>query len=1067
LLIACDIDKLIEKSPKYIKTKNVGLFASTLQKLMRRGRGCAKVMEETLRHLWKSNGYNLPDQQFLRVSACRQLVWRLFITTIEDVEPFITDKNSEYLSMMDIACLSVLANIYPDIQFTEPVFDKILYTALLIQNNDKPGSKWDLLKNRESIDNDIRYIATKDPLLKAFKMLVFYMPSRQFDQELLTKSFNYINKGFYTPKFLNNVPINELLAHGNKKEGQEGLRSGLDAHPYPNLILLFQASLPFIPHDDRHTTKGLAGFIWNYSSAINVRESPIEFPDDESKIMKNILSEIQNDLLNGNSYKKEIDKLTNKINKYTESNKYNGKHDNANELVSRTGFLLLFGQKLPITVKGKRYDIVVAGTPEMPCKVKTGNKTTSEYLEGDARYNGEVAYVDHLNNNKIIIDCPPPPIGFNWIWNDKKKIQINAKIIKTNKNKLTNDILFYADEHELKPFDASTILIPLPRISIIKSIPDDIEKIISQMLYVSDKFGMDNYMLNLASKNIKGLPLYDWYKIARKSPIPNSVWKSVYVKIQNNYNNEVHIGPVDSGGGKVQLSIDYMYEGVMWRLFNLLSMIYPNTVMNSNAVKSLKFKINNNTSEYLDLIDNLNKLSYVKSEEKIVGKLPKVQLITTLWEHQQRASDRILHGMTVLGVRGYANASGVGAGKSLASLSVIVGTYNYNMKTNNSSSSGFLILVPTTYLYKTWVEEITKHTKGFEIIIQNANGSFSNYPESDVPIIIKHNTILVSTLGRTREHPHSNSWVLVIIDEALSIQNKSSKHTEEALKQIVTSQYGCILLSATFFRSRFDKLFYMLKMLNTGLPENKSYLDTILLESIVSDIPLKTRNWTSTQHPFYLTKELQKEYDQILKQNLSSEKLFSKLQSYLFNNFDYVSAFADLIKKSEKNGHRCLIYAKSREEADLLAENIKNVSRFPDISGTHLSISTTEGTYGLNNLIYLDTIISRPPSPDILPQQKGRLDRPGQKNDELFIKFLYVKNSVDDASIFRLELANNFRNHYILPISDFYEIAVGKKKKEDIQYGGKINYYKKYIKYKIKINLFLENIYNGFKEITI
>lgn len=37
----------------------------------------------------------------------------------------------------------------------------------------------------------------------------------------------------------------------------------------------------------------------------------------------------------------------------------------------------------------------------------------------------------------------------------------------------------------------------------------------------------------------------------------------------------------------------------------------------------------------------------------------------------------------------------------------------------------------------------------------------------------------------------------------------------------MVAKHGVIMLSATFFRSRFDMLFFMLKMLRTGLPETK------------------------------------------------------------------------------------------------------------------------------------------------------------------------------------------------------------------------------------------------------
>jgi len=160
------------------------------------------------------------------------------------------------------------------------------------------------------------------------------------------------------------------------------------------------------------------------------------------------------------------------------------------------------------------------------------------------------------------------------------------------------------------------------------------------------------------------------------------------------------------------------------------------------------------------------------------------------------------------------------------------------------------------------------------------------------------------------------------------------------------------------------------------------------------------------------------------------KQLYIKLQSYLYDNFDYVDAFNQIINRKSDFLKRCLIYAKSKNEADLIGKTIQNVSRFPDITGQHVVISYTEGTYGLNNLIHLNTIVTRPPEPDKLPQMKGRLDRPGQLSDTLTIEYLYITNTIEDASIFRLELANNFFNNYILPLADFYDMAVGRTKQQ-------------------------------------
>jgi hypothetical protein len=503
----------------------------------------------------------------------------------------------------------------------------------------------------------------------------------------------------------------------------------------------------------------------------------------------------------------------------------------------------------------------------------------------------------------------------------------------------------------------------------------------------------------------------------------------MYIKLYNNKNNEVLIGPVDSQGDSQQDSINYLYEGTLWRMFNMLSMIYPNAIINTDAVKSLKFKINANTAEYLDLIEKLSQLSFpneikidkVVSNDKINQNIieKNIRITTSLWEHQQFTVNKIIKDAFELGRKGFGDASNVGAGKTLTALAIMAKMYNENIKKKIYNYSSFLVLLPTTYLYKTWEDEIKKHCQGYHLVFQNSNGTLTGD--------LQMNSILITTLGRMRDHPLLNSWIFVVIDECLSVQNKNALQTEEAWRQIISSQYGVLMMSATFFRTRFDKLFYLLKMLNTGLPENKSYLDAILAESIVSHLPTKTRNWSTTYHPFDLPKNLRKDYDLILEKELTSEKLYIKLQAYLYDYFDYISAFEDIIKKCEKNKRRCLIYAKSKEEADSLSQ-IKNVTRFPDISGKHLAISYTEGTYGLNNLVYLDTIVTRFPEPDKLPQMKGRLDRPNQKSDNLYIEYLYITDTIDQAGMVRLELANNFYNNYILPLADFYDIAVGKKK---------------------------------------
>ena len=1051
LLLACDVNNIMDPSPKYEKKRNVGLLVSTLQKLIRRGRRCSQVLYETMMELWKSPGYNLPDQQFLRVNACRQLTWRLYVSTIEDVSPFADPKNkSDYLSMNEISCLAILANHYPDVQFIKPIVDKLILTALLVQHNDiRPdldckvncfSSKWSFHSeeaDKLDLSADARYEKVRDneneSLLVSMQMLLFAMPARGGDYDMINNSFNYINNGHFKPKPFEPMTLNKLLSYTDPKYGLLGLMAGSDPNGYHGLLLMIQASLPFIPYNEKCTTKGLAGFLWNNVSGVNVRERPelIDFINNEDKQIFDTISSIQKDLVKRDLYTKNIKSALKEYEKYIDIAKYKHSNEKLSELTSRLAFILLYGQKQTISVGNKRYDIIVVGTVDTPCRVKSMLKTESEYVEGEIRDKAEKTYIEMINKKPLEIDVPNPPSGYKWVFENKKKIKLSAQY-KGNK------IIFVIDGHEIKPFDTSSILIKLP--NVITTKPDGyIEKLINQALYIKDhKKIYDDYEINLvmyalanSGKSNRGT-LYDWYSIAKKSPIPTNVWRSVYVKLFSSFENELEVGPVDSMGNKLQNSISYMYEGTIWRVFNLLSVIYQGTLINKSSIKGVKFKINTSTPEYIDLINKIKLLMAPPSTNNMTNiKLKKSAITTKLWEHQQKTANHIVHSLTVLGRSGQGDASSTGAGKTLTALAVISALYNYNLLRNDLAYRGFLILLPTSYLFETWINEIQKHTTGFHIVCQNANGSLTDYETSEniKESQIMQNTILITTLGRTREHPFETSFIFVVIDECLSVQNKNALQTAEAFKQIVSSQYKALLMSASWFRSRFDGLILMLKMLGTGLPENKQYLDAILSESIVSNIPVTNRKWITVNNPFKMPKDLRERYNTILGQDINSERLYSKLLSLLLDNFDYMGAFKKVIKAREKEGHRCLIFGRSTKEADNMSEQIENVSRFPDISGKHVVTTFHEAGKGINNLVMLDTIVTRITDLDRLKQSTGRLDRYGQKANTLYIDYIYVDDSVDSAHLLRLQIANDFYQSYILPLGQyFYDLSVGRKK---------------------------------------
>ena len=160
---------------------------------------------------------------------------------------------------------------------------------------------------------------------------------------------------------------------------------------------------------------------------------------------------------------------------------------------------------------------------------------------------------------------------------------------------------------------------------------------------------------------------------------------------------------------------------------------------------------------------------------------------------------------------------------------------------------------------------------------------------------------------------------------------------------------------------------------------------------------------------------------------MTSEAKYAKLNSFLLTDSDVRSIVAlqlkKLVKKLEKKGLRCLIYARSKSEAKNWSENL-GIGIYPN-KGHHVIITLNDGTYGLNDLVAYNCICTVPPAPDRIPQMCGRLDRPGQKSDNLFLEYVVLKDTIDEGLLLRIDICNSFVHKYIMPLSKFYDLALG------------------------------------------
>uniref|UniRef100_A0A7S3NJE0 Helicase ATP-binding domain-containing protein n=1 Tax=Aureoumbra lagunensis TaxID=44058 RepID=A0A7S3NJE0_9STRA len=204
------------------------------------------------------------------------------------------------------------------------------------------------------------------------------------------------------------------------------------------------------------------------------------------------------------------------------------------------------------------------------------------------------------------------------------------------------------------------------------------------------------------------------------------------------------------------------------------------------------------------------------------------EITTTLWSHQREARDNIIFGIKT-GKRGFADASTVGAGKSLTALSVCCAV-NKLLLERAVRRCGCLILCPTISLITEWCQQAMLHTSGFEVIVQRANGALMSKGWTTgsgraartqaKTVALGSSSLVITTLSRNREHPFTNQplFDLCVIDECLSVQSESAMQAAEAWRSVSSSRCGCLMLSATLFRSSYKSLFYLIRMLRSPIP---------------------------------------------------------------------------------------------------------------------------------------------------------------------------------------------------------------------------------------------------------
>lgn len=1001
------------KTPRFVKRENAGVLVTRLQKCNRRGRGCAALLARTLEELVDTRPYNLPDQQMLRVSGSKQAAWRLFVTTFEDSEPW-EGRIPGGLSMLELAALALAGNADPGRQWSKPVTDLLVATALAVQRHDGPQmvQEWTRTRPHQRGRSASFALLDKTPEeRRAILLLLRAMPMSGGDRRMLESAAETAR--YWRPETVRNYRD----AVDPKLEARTVLAS-YDMISSPHLLIMLQSCT-----GSEATLGDLSARIWRESSGANVRRL-----DPDPAKSKKILMRTDDWTRNLLACQKWLYNRTHLAAPAAQTATYKPVTPMLSEQQRRVAFLLVFGREHRFTYKEMTYEVTPCGTAAEPLKVRRVGVDQSEFTEGALRAEIEAAWRKQYD---VTVALPAPPVGWQWRVRDPQRVRLRAETGAPSS--------FMVDDTPVKLFDGSSLLEPM-REAVLKTPTGALARMMDEAAAPACSL---ETALRLRDYTCTDCTALETRPLAELGP---AVWRIIRVKLRTlEADGLLQCGPVDPMGNRLQNFVHPHLEGIVWRAMSALCAAYPRAVRPASNL--LNFTIEKASPDFVPLLRMVDAYSETKGTSAIKMPAKAPALVTRLWPHQERTRAHIVDGTLRLGKRGHGDASNVGAGKTLTALSVVHSLLAHNYKRRHAKNWAVLIMVPTEKLYKTWRDQLETHTRGFTVVEQQANGSLAsaNGAMSHSGSLnltagqIQWNTVVIATMGRMREHPLDIPWIIVVIDECLTVQNRNALQTGEAWRQVAAAQYGCLLLSATFFRSRIDKLYFMLRLMQTGIPEEREFLTAILGECIVCNVPKKETRWTQHTTRVILPPAMRKEYDRISAMNLTSEKLYGVLAKYLYDNFDYASAIGTQLAKMTRAKMRVLVFARSREEADLLAEKL-HIARYPELEvggkkthivggkKTHIVGTVAECGYGVNDLVCCDAILCRPQNPDVLPQLKGRIDRPGQTKKDLHLEYILVGDTIEEANLVVLEMASRFRNKFIMPLAEFYDIAVRRKK---------------------------------------
>jgi len=743
------------------------------------------------------------------------------------------------------------------------------------------------------------------------------------------------------------------------------------------------------------------------------------------------------------------------------------------------GFLSLFGATVETCLPGQlegqdrcRVTCANLDSPSSPLVVQRadgrgasqGKRNYDPYIsltDPETMAAAEAAYCAAFRG--IPVSLPLPPLGCRWRCSSPASLLVERAS--------GGSLSFIVAGIQVPVFDAGQLLEPCRPPAVLHSLGGDIAAL-RRALYL-EPFEPQVLVLHRLrelgaelrhSGEPHALSAPDWLAEAFKSPIHTSIWQEAYARLLLEEQCE--------GDPCLTLPPAHPYQGTLLRAVLVLQFLYPEVLEPTRS--ELAFRISRGSERtsrlHAHLVQALRALAFREEPPQVPQAPPRLQagVVTEMFPYQVEAVKRLVDGRNA-GLHGSLDASSLGSGKTLVTL-------RFCLALAEAHGGGrFLVLVGSASLMDGWRQQIVEHTEGVELQLQQENGVLRTM-RRDVSAGNKRKArelededagtvnIVVSTYSRAARHPFFCTWLLVVADECLALQNTESLQAGAAWRLVTRSLYGGHFISGTMFRRHYSDLLDMLKMLHSSLPLQEEFVQAYFRVHLISYL-CEQRSWETRLVPMEIPSAVRSQYLEVLDECRGRDaqnyaKVLARMRKVLSDALRDGRQLAERIWETVRElrtaGRRPLVFANTEHEAEALVRHISCARRFrrdrhpahcpgcdvcrgfnkfaigaercPPVEGsdtgeTLLVFTVGSDAAGLNLQSYGDALVLRPVQMDQLVQMMGRLDRPGQSSECLCRAIIYMRRTHEEAEVAHLEKHAAFWSLHIKPLARLIVLA--------------------------------------------